>query len=149
MEQEKKTQKEPKKAEPAKAPAKEPAASGNVAVILIRNTTGASWALRDTLKMLNLHTKFSCSLFKKSGSILGMLKKAKGYITYGEIDGETEKLLEQKRAKKGSEKKAKMSYNLHPPRGGFERKGIKKSYAQGGVLGYRGARINELIKKMI
>jgi len=44
---------------------------------------------------------------------------------------------------------AKLFFRLKPPVGGFERKGIKKSYAVGGALGYRGKEINTLIKKMI
>jgi len=36
---------------------------------------------------------------------------------------------------------------LHPPRGGFE--GIKRSYREGGALGYRGAEINVLLQRMI
>ncbi|MEM1873354.1 MAG: 50S ribosomal protein L30 [Acidilobaceae archaeon] len=39
-------------------------------------------------------------------------------------------------------------FRLHPPRGGFDRS-IKKMYQQGGELGYRGAAINELLKRMI
>jgi len=40
-------------------------------------------------------------------------------------------------------------FGLNPPRKGFERKGIKKPYSSGGVLGYRGDKINDLIMRMI
>ena len=40
-------------------------------------------------------------------------------------------------------------FRLHPPRKGFERKGIKMPFKLGGVLGPRGDKINNLIKKMI
>jgi len=40
-------------------------------------------------------------------------------------------------------------FKLSPPRKGFERKGIKVPFAQGGVLGYRKDKINDLIKRMI
>ncbi len=40
-------------------------------------------------------------------------------------------------------------FKLSPPRKGFERAGIKKSYAVGGALGYRKEKIIELIRKMI
>jgi len=43
----------------------------------------------------------------------------------------------------------KKFFKLHPPIGGFERKGIKKPYSIGGVLGYRKEKINDLILKMI
>ena len=36
---------------------------------------------------------------------------------------------------------------LHPPRGGF--RGIKRSFRQGGALGYRGPEINALLQKML
>lgn len=40
-------------------------------------------------------------------------------------------------------------FRLLPPKGGFERKGIKQPYSMGGALGYRGQDINILIKKML
>jgi len=43
----------------------------------------------------------------------------------------------------------KLFFRLQPPKGGFERAGIKKSYAVGGSLGYRGKDINKLIEKML
>jgi len=39
-------------------------------------------------------------------------------------------------------------FKLHPPSKGFKGK-IKKSYGMGGELGYRGEKINELIKRMV
>jgi large subunit ribosomal protein L30 len=39
-------------------------------------------------------------------------------------------------------------FRLHPPTKGFKGK-IKKSYGVGGELGYRGEKINELLKRMI
>jgi len=43
----------------------------------------------------------------------------------------------------------KTFFKLHPPVGGFERMGIKKPYARGGSLGYRGKDMKKLVKKMI
>lgn len=40
-------------------------------------------------------------------------------------------------------------FRLSPPRGGFERGGIKKPFHLGGALGYRGKYINDLIRRMI
>lgn len=39
-------------------------------------------------------------------------------------------------------------FRLHPPKGGFKRT-IKKHYSDGGELGYRGHKINELLLTMI
>ncbi|RLF30819.1 MAG: 50S ribosomal protein L30, partial [Thermoplasmata archaeon] len=36
---------------------------------------------------------------------------------------------------------------LNPPRKGYE--GVKRSFMEGGALGYRGKEINKLIKRMI
>lgn len=138
-----KTEKKPQPAKAAK-PAPAPNAGGKMAVILIRNITGASGSIRDTLKMLRLHTKLACAVFDGSGPIRGMLEKVKDYTTYGEIDEATLKTLQEKRGVAD-----RKEYHLHPPRGGFERKGIKHSFSQGGALGYRGAKINDLIKKML
>ena len=43
----------------------------------------------------------------------------------------------------------KLFFRLTPPKGGFERAGIKKSYAVGGALGYRGKDINKLVTRMV
>lgn len=39
-------------------------------------------------------------------------------------------------------------FRLHPPKKGYKGK-VKRSYASGGVTGYRGEAINELIRRMI
>lgn len=44
--------------------------------------------------------------------------------------------------------KVKPIFRLHPPKKGFKGK-IKRSYATGGVTGYRGEIINDLIKRML
>lgn len=43
----------------------------------------------------------------------------------------------------------KLFFRLSPPRKGFETKGIKVPFSQGGVLGYRKEKINDLIARMI
>jgi large subunit ribosomal protein L30 len=143
------TDKEKPNTEAAKPAGTGKKTAGKIAVIRIRNVVGASGAIRDTLKMLRLHKKCACSIVERSESCLGMLNKVKDYTTYGEIDDETLKMLKDKRARKDKEGKPKQHFHLHPPRGGFERKGVKHSYTQGGALGYRGSKINELIKKML
>jgi len=42
---------------------------------------------------------------------------------------------------------AKAVFRLHPPQKGY--KGIKRSFRNGGALGYRGPEINELIARMV
>lgn len=124
-----------------------------IAVIRIRGLIGIKKEIRDTLDMLKLHKKHSCVILEATPSIIGMIKKVSSYVTWGEIEDQTLKSLKEKRAEKIKDKegkeKEKPFFRLHPPRGGFERKGIKKPFSVGGSLGYRGEKINELIKKMI
>ena len=44
--------------------------------------------------------------------------------------------------------KVKPVFRLHPPKKGFKGK-VKRSYAAGGVTGYRGEAINDLINRMV
>lgn len=113
------------------------------AVLQVRGLINVNHEVRDTLKMLNLQNQNQAVILEASPVVKGMLKKAKDYITFGEVTEETIKLLKEKR------KTTKKYYALHPPRGGFERKGIKKPFTKGGVLGYRGDKINALIQKMV
>ena len=138
----------------------------NLAIIRIRGITGIEKSIKDTLNMLCLYHNNYCVVV--SDSLIGMIKKAKDYVTWGEIDDETYKLLVEKRGEefKGREtdrkkkinykkfiivnnKKYKKYFRLSPPRGGFERKGIKVPFRKGGALGYRKEKINDLIKKMV
>ncbi len=120
-----------------------------IAVILIRGRVGVTFDIKRTLDQLRLLRKYACVVLPKNDSVMGMLQKAKDYITWGEITPETEKLLIEKRGKKDEEGKLKPFYSLHPPRGGFEKKGTKKPYSLGGALGNRKTEMNKLIEKML
>ena len=153
-----------------------------IAIVQIRGTIGVSKTVKDTLRMLNLSRKNSCSIIDSNPQFIGMLTKVKDVSTWGEINPETLKILLEKRgrlpgnmsldekyvkdklnlsldqfAKELIDGKKKVKdlpglkpfFRLHPPRGGFERGGIKKPFSLGGVLGYRKDRINALIQKMI
>ena len=153
-----------------------------VALIRIRGEIGLDKQIKRTLKLLHLYKKHVCSIVDNTDDYVGMLKKVKDYITWGELDKDTFKLLLEKRGKLMKKQqleekylKEKTGFNveqfasefisgkqdlknvpglkqffrLMPPKGGFERGGIKKSFAMGGALGYRKEKINELIKKMI
>lgn len=116
-----------------------------IAVIKIRGTANARGEIIDTLQMLGLHRKNAMVLLDKREDVLGMVKKVKDYVTYGEIDEAFEKILKEKRPAEYE----KGYFNLNPPRGGFEKLGIKKSYSVGGAVGYRKEEIISLIKKMM
>jgi len=120
----------------------------NIAIIRLRGTDDVKGGIENTMRMLKLHKKHTCSVYPKTPVIMGMLEKCKDYVTYGEIDEETLKLLVEKR---GMTKKGEPAnyYHLHPPRGGFERGGIKTPFTLKGALGYRKEKMNLLIRKML
>ncbi|MBS3176137.1 uL30 family ribosomal protein [Candidatus Woesearchaeota archaeon] len=107
----------------------------------------------DTLRMLNMSRKFMCVVLDATPSVLGMVRKVKDYVTWGEVTPEVVITLQQKRGEKIKDREGKEVlkpfFRLHPPRGGFERKGMKVHFRQHGALGYRGTQINDLIKRMI
>ena len=117
--------------------------------IRIRGETGIRKEIKDTLDMLRLYKKHTCVIVENTPSISGMLQKTKDFITWGELSQDVENELKTKRGEKDVEGNLKPFYRLHPPIGGFERKGIKKPFSVGGVLGNRKEKINDLIKKMI
>ncbi len=138
-----------------------------IAVIRIRGRIKIRHDIKNALEMLRIYRKNYCAVLDPSPDNMGMIKKVKDYVTWGEIDDETFKLLIEKRGMlyKGNEKdrRGKISYKkflvfgdkrykrffrLHPPKGGFERKGVKIPFSVGGALGYRGDKINNLIKRM-
>lgn len=139
-----------------------------LAAIRVRGITGIRTKVEDNLKMLRLYRKNYCCVLPNMPIHIGMLKKAKDYITWGEIDEETFNMLVEKRGEefngRETDSKGKIKYNdfvvinnkkikkyfrLNAPRKGFGRKGIKYSYQNGGALGYRGEAINDLIKRMV
>lgn len=120
-----------------------------LAVILIRGLVGIRFDTRDTLENLKLNKKHTCVVINDTPSLRGMLKKVQDFTTFGTINEETLKELQEKRGNKDLEGNLKNVFFLAPPKGGFERKGIKKSFVIGGALGERKEAINDLIKKMI
>ena len=122
-----------------------------VAAVRIRGPVNTDTPIRDTIKMLNLHRKNYCSVYKSSPSIIGMLKKAKDYITFGEISAELYEKLKKERGEKDPRDSSKLKpfFRLSPPKGGFERKGVKVSFVAGGALGDRKEKMGELIERML
>jgi len=139
-----------------------------LAVIRVRGKINLKHGISKTFTQLNLHNKNWCVFLKNTNSNLGMVKKVKDYVTYGEVSEDVLNSVIEKRGElfKGREhdSKKKISYKkffvyknkkyqrylrLSPPKKGYGRKGIKTSFVNGGTLGYRGEKINELLKQMI
>ena len=128
----------------------------HIAVIQVRGTIGANRPIIDTLKSLRLHRQNYCTIVPKNPQYLGMLQIAKDFITWGEIDEATHKSIIETRGEEVKDtskeikgKEIKKFFRLNPPKKGYGRKGTKKAFSEGGALGYRGAKINDLIQRMI
>lgn len=151
-----------------------------LAVIRVRGVSDVSREIEETLEMLGLNRNCHAALIDDRPSYLGMLRKARNYLTWGEISKDGIMLLLKKRARLIGNKKLPEGYaqeigydslsnlaeaiyelrvnfgslpdikpifRLHPPKKGFRGK-VKRSYVAGGVIGYRGETINELIRRM-
>lgn len=149
-------------------------------VVRVRGLSDVFREISETLQMLHLTRNCHAVLIDDRHSYLGMLRKAKNYLVWGEVSREVVVLLLRKRGKLVGDKKlteeyvqgigygsiddlaeavyelkveysslsgVKPVFRLHPPKKGFKGK-VKKSYAAGGVTGYRGEGINDLIKRM-
>lgn len=139
-----------------------------LAAIRIRGIVGINQRVESTMSMLRLYRKNYCAVVPSAPSYIGMLKKIKDYVTWGEIDEGTFKILVDKRGEefrgRSTDANGKINYNnfmifegkkikkyfrLNAPRKGFGKKGLKHSFKEGGALGYRGEAINDLIKRMV
>lgn len=111
------------------------------AAILVRGDIHVRGDVRDTLFMLKMRNKHTAILVDESNvSTMGMLEKSKDRITFGPISPEVAAKL-QAIMKDGVA-------HLHPPRGGYERKGIKQQFTQGGALGKRES-MDKIVEKML
>ena len=66
-------------------------------VIRARSERGVTKKIKDTMMMLNLTRVNQANLVPENVTYLGMLKKSKDYVTWGEVDAETiETLLKER-----------------------------------------------------
>lgn len=150
-----------------------------IVTVAVRSTVKAKKDIKDTMTMLGLSRIHHAVVVDDRPTYKGMLKKAKDYIAYGEID---EKVLEQLLRKWGrlpgdrrlteeyvKEKtgqsiaafsKSVFTFEKELDELGIKKvfrlhpprkghKSVKRAYTQGGSLGYRGDAINELLRRMI
>ena len=73
-----------------------------LAAIRVRGIIGVNSDIEDTMKMLRIYRKNFCCVVPNSPIYSGMLRKAKDYITWGEIDNETFNVLVDKRGEEFS-----------------------------------------------
>jgi large subunit ribosomal protein L30 len=116
------------------------------AVIRISGMVKVPKEIENALYRLKLRRKYSCIIIDTSNkSLLGLLKKVRFYVAYGEISKETQDKLIKQRGKKDKEGKLKPFFRLHPPRKGIN---SKLQYPKG-VLGNNKKDINKLIERML
>ena len=143
------------------------AKSGKLAIVLIRGLLGVRSPIKRTLFQLRLTRRNHCVLVDDTPAFRGMAVKVKDYTTWGEVSdafvAELVKVRGEEFQKNTMDRKKLYSYKsmnvagklykpylrLNPPRKGFERKGVKIAYAAGGALGYRGAEMEELLRRMM
>lgn len=116
-----------------------------ICIIRIRGRVGIDRKINETLDRLRLRKKYVCVVIEATKENLGMIKKVKNFVAYGEIDDETYKELKEKRGKKNLEGEIKPFFRLHPPRKGIN----SKLHFPRGVLGDNKEKINDLVRRML
>jgi len=116
-----------------------------LAIIRIRGQVGLKTEIAETLFRLRLRRKYICVLLEPTKENLGMIKKLRDFVAFGEINEETKKELIKLRGKKDKEGNLKPFFRLHPPRKGIN----SKFHFPKGVLGDNKDKINELIRRML
>jgi len=137
-----------------------------ICIIRIKGRVGLQRDINETLNRLRLMKKYSCVVLNSNNEIMGMVRKLKDYVAFGEIkDGVFEKLIEKrgkaldkskridakkvveslKKGEKYEKLNLKPFFRLHPPRKGIN----SKLHFPKGVLGNHKEKINELIKRML
>ncbi len=145
-----------------------------IAVVKVRGSIGVPQKVRETMQMIGLDRVNHCAIIDDRKNYLGMLQKAKDYITWGEPSPDALRLLLRKRGRISDELVAKATkyktldefigafmkfeaelsdlgigktFRLSPPRKGYA--STKKQFAKNGSLGNRGDKINSLLVRMI
>lgn len=118
-----------------------------IVIIRIKGRVGLNKDIDESLNRLRMKKKYACVVIKGTPEEIGMIKRLRDFIAYGEIKDDVYKQLVNKRGKKGKDGKLKPFFRLHPPRGGIE---SKKHFGVGkGVLGDNGEKINDLVLRML
>ncbi len=139
-----------------------------IAIIRISGDVNLKKDIKETLERLRIRRKYSCVVIKPTKSNLGMIKKIKDFVAFGEIKKEIfEKLIRERsqlidktkkvdakkiieeleKGKKYQDLNIKPFFRLHPPLKGIDSK--KHFGVKNGVLGNNKEKINNLLERMI
>ncbi|MCI4334396.1 MAG: 50S ribosomal protein L30 [Thermoplasmata archaeon] len=146
-------------------------------IIRVRGTIHAKEDIRTTLAELHLTRPNHATVVPESPDYRGMLTKVQGYVTWGEAEAATVKLLLEQRGRPREapspaatpaapqapdyaelaqqvvaeglprQRVVQPLFRLRAPKGGW--RSTKKPFALGGALGYRGVHINTLAQRML
>ncbi len=81
-----------------------------VAIVRVRGQVNIPKKIKDTFNMLRLYKKNTCVVVPNTKIYIGMIKKIKDYVTWGEINQETLKSLLENRGKLPGKKKLTEPY---------------------------------------
>jgi large subunit ribosomal protein L30 len=137
-----------------------------ICIIRIHGRVGLKKEVVETLNRLRLRKKYSCIVLKPTKEQIGMLRKVRNFVAFGNIKkGTLEKLIEKRGRLLNKKKKIDVKkvvdelekgkkceslnlipfFRLHPPRRGIK----SKLHFPKGVLGDNKEKINELIERML
>lgn len=144
-----------------------------LAAVRVRGPNSTRRNAADTMDSLRLHTRHNCVLLANTDANRGMLRQAKDFIAYGDVDADTIAALLAKRGRVDGGRLAdnldavgyedidalaadvadgtvpdglQLPFRLSPPRNGF--RDTKRHTRQGGSLGERDD-MDALLQRMI
>lgn len=115
-----------------------------IGIIRIKGQIGIDEPVKETLHRLKLRKKYACVVIEPNDVNLGMIKKVRDFVSYGELSKETYEKLLKSRGKKDKDGKLKPFFSLHPPRGGAK----TKFHYPKGILG-ENKEIDKLVERML
>jgi len=124
--------------------------------------------MQETLYRIKLRRKYAAVLLQPTTNNIGLLKRIRNHVAYGNINRETlielikkraqpkdkskkinqEKVLEQLEKGNLGSLDIKPFFRLHPPRGGIDAKNHFNT-SKKAVLGDNKEKINELVRRML
>ena len=81
-----------------------------ISIIRIKGETKLKRTIKQTVLLLRLYKKHTCVVVPNNPNYVGMITKVKDYVTWGEIDSETFKLLLEKKGKLAGKKPLTAEY---------------------------------------
>lgn len=81
-----------------------------IAIVRISGKAGLKKEIKDTFNLLRLYNKYTCIVVPSTQNYMGMIMKLDNYITWGEINKDTFKILLEKRGKVTKKEKFSEEY---------------------------------------